>query len=201
VIGADRRQSAATGGNLRRPVAIGGDRARPANVSDRTLDDPVIRSTLIRMTFLPRVSFPPAARGPTALPVHGWLAAAAIAVLAALVVIGVVAGASANAPADGRQRVAVVVDASQGPAAVAAAQRAVSAAERAGADVQLRLPRTSGEQLGSTRLLAAKGYDVVIGAGLAREQAVAPVAARYPQTRFALVDPAQIGPALARAVR
>jgi hypothetical protein len=180
---------------------------RRANVPDRTLDGFVIRSTLIRMTSLPRVSSSP--RGPTwaRLPragdgsARGWLAAVAIVVLAALAVIGAVAGASANAPADGRQRVAVVVDASQGPAAVAAARRAVRDAERTGADVRLRLPRTSAEQLGSTHLFAARGYDLVIGAGISRRTAVAPVAARYPQTRFALVAPDGIAPALARAVR
>jgi basic membrane lipoprotein Med (substrate-binding protein (PBP1-ABC) superfamily) len=165
------------------------------------------------MTSLPRVSFLRSAGGgerpaPRRASIgagrgspRGPLAAAAVIVIAALAVISAVAGASAVQPDDGRQRVAVVVGAGQDPAAVAAAERAVRAAERAGADVDLRLPQSTGEQLGTTHLLAARGYDLVIGAGLAREQAVAPVAARYPQTRFALAEPDAIGPALARAVR
>jgi hypothetical protein len=62
----------------------------------------------------------------------------------------------------------------------------------------LRVPRTAAEQLAVTHLLAARGERTVIGVGLDRRVAVAPVARRYSGTRF-VAAPANAR-ALARAV-
>jgi hypothetical protein len=64
--------------------------------------------------------------------------------------------------------------------------------------VPVRVPQTVAEQLAVTHLLAARGERTVIGVGLDRRVAVAPVAKRYPGTRFVAV-PADAR-ALARAV-
>ena len=56
--------------------------------------------------------------------------------------------------------------------------------------------RTTADQLGVTHVLAASGYDEVITVGVDRRIAIAPVAARYPETRFveALREHAEVGP-------
>jgi basic membrane lipoprotein Med (substrate-binding protein (PBP1-ABC) superfamily) len=101
-------------------------------------------------------------------------------------------------PAEGQSpqppRFVVVVDQSAGrdDAAVAAATRAVKAAR--GADGQLRITRTPTEQLSVTSYFAARGY-AIIGVGLDRGIAVDPVADRYPDARFSLVDAAGVGAA------
>ena len=79
-------------------------------------------------------------------------------------------------------RFVVVVD----TPAVERAAGAVTAAERAtGAEGEVRIARTPTEQLSVTRFFAAQGYDAIVGVGLDEAVAVAPVAARYPATRFA----------------
>ena len=120
---------------------------------------------------------------------------AALVVLA-LGVAGFVIQAEGQSPAP--PRFVVVVDESAGrdQAAVDAATRAVIAAR--GADGQLRITRTPTEQLSVTGYFAARGYDVV-GVGLDREIAVDPVAERYPDTHFTLVEAGGI-PAAASAV-
>jgi hypothetical protein len=92
------------------------------------------------------------------------------------------AGAAVNpAPSQPRERFAIVADA--GLQAEAAA--AVRARERAtGAEGTLRIARTPTEALSVTHLLAAQGYDTVITDGIDERIAVAPVAERYPATRF-----------------
>ena len=112
-----------------------------------------------------------------------------IAGLLALIVFGALQTASA-AP---ERRVAVVVDAAAGPAAIAEAEAAVKAA---GPEAQLRVPRNSTEQLSVTHYLAASGYRLVVGVGLDRDVAVAPVAAEYPRTRFVATEPDQVARAL-----
>jgi len=92
----------------------------------------------------------------------------------ALVAVGVAAPARGDQPG-----VAFVVAASQPPAVI---ERARTIAERTGA--QLRVPVTTADQLGVTHLLAAAGYDEVITVGIDRRIAIAPVAARFPATRF-----------------
>jgi basic membrane lipoprotein Med (substrate-binding protein (PBP1-ABC) superfamily) len=114
-----------------------------------------------------------------------------IAGLLALIVFGGLQTASA-AP---ERRVVVVVDASAGadPAVLDEARAAVKAA---GPAAQLRVPRTSTEQLSVTHYLAAAGYRLVVGVGLDRDVAVAPVAARFPDTRFVAAEPGQVARAL-----
>jgi basic membrane lipoprotein Med (substrate-binding protein (PBP1-ABC) superfamily) len=116
--------------------------------------------------------------------------------LAGLLVLAV-AGCVQVASATPERRVVVVVDASAGrdPAVLAEARAAV---RRAGDGVQLRVPRTSTEQLSVTHYFAAQDYDMVIGVDLDRRVAVTPVAARYPDTRFVDAAPAEIASILAR---
>jgi basic membrane lipoprotein Med (substrate-binding protein (PBP1-ABC) superfamily) len=95
-----------------------------------------------------------------------------------------VAAALAQTPGGDTPKVAVVV---AGPAAaqadvVARARAAVAAPQ--GVHAQLRVPRTSADELGVTHMLAAAGYDAVITVGVDRRVAIAPVAERYPQLRF-----------------
>ena len=137
-------------------------------VRGTALDNLVIRITLIRMT-------------------ERFLVFAG---LLALIVFGGLQTASA-AP---EQQVVVVVDAAAGPAAIAEAQAAVKAA---GSEAQLRVPRTPTEQLSVTHYFAARGYRLVVGVGLDRDVAVAPVASRVPRTRFVAVEPGQVSRALA----
>ena len=100
--------------------------------------------------------------------------------LAGVALALVAVGLAQSAPGD-RTKVAYVVagDAAERPAVVS---RVRSLAARDGA--QLRLPRTTADQLGVTHLLAASGYDTVITLGVDRRIAIAPVAARFPDTRF-----------------
>jgi basic membrane lipoprotein Med (substrate-binding protein (PBP1-ABC) superfamily) len=97
----------------------------------------------------------------------------------------VAAGLAQTAENDPKSKVAVVVAgrAAEQPAVV---ERARAVAEDAGA--QLRVPRSTADQLGVTHLLAAAGYDEVITVGVDRRLAIAPVATRYPETRFVEVS-------------
>jgi len=115
-----------------------------------------------------------------------------IAGLLALAVFGALQTASA-AP---ERRVVVVVDAAAGddPAVLAEARAAVQAA---GPQAQLRVPRTATEQLSVTHYFAAQGYRLVIGVGLDRDVAVAPVKAEFPRTRFVAAQPGQVARAMA----
>jgi hypothetical protein len=113
-----------------------------------------------------------------------------IAGLLALIVFGGLQTASASP----ERRVVVVIDAAAGPAAVAEARAAV---EAAGSEAQLRVPRTYTEQLSVTHYVAAQGYTQVIGVGLDRDIAVAPVAEKFPHTRFVAAEPGQVSRALA----
>jgi basic membrane lipoprotein Med (substrate-binding protein (PBP1-ABC) superfamily) len=113
-----------------------------------------------------------------------------IAGLLALIVFGGLQTASA-AP---ERRVVVVVDATAGPTVLAEAEAAVKAA---GPEAQLRVPRTPTEQLSVTHYFAAQGYRLVVGVGLDRSVAVAPVALEFPHTRFVAVAPGQVARALA----
>jgi basic membrane lipoprotein Med (substrate-binding protein (PBP1-ABC) superfamily) len=115
-----------------------------------------------------------------------------ITALLALFATGCVHAASA-AP---ERKVVVVVDATAGvdPAVLAEAEAAV---ERAEGEVQLRVPRTTTEQLSVTHYFAAKRYDVVVGVGLDRRVAVRPVASRFADTRFETAQPGRVAAALA----
>jgi basic membrane lipoprotein Med (substrate-binding protein (PBP1-ABC) superfamily) len=129
-----------------------------------------------------------------------WIALPAL-VLAVLVVAGFVFQAEGQTVAP--RKIAVVVDTSHGPDAALAARAAhvLGAAEAAGAQGQLRVTRTSTEQLSVTHYLAAKGYDVIVGVGLDRAVAVDPVTAKYPGTAIETVSPDGLGAAVAAAQR
>jgi basic membrane lipoprotein Med (substrate-binding protein (PBP1-ABC) superfamily) len=117
------------------------------------------------------------------IPIAGLLALAVFAIVQA-------------APAAPERRVVVVVDAAAGrdPAVLDEARAAVA---RAGSEAQLRVPRTPTEQLSVTHYFAARHYTLVIGVGLDDAHAVAPVAARYPRTRFVSATPGHVAEALA----
>ena len=117
------------------------------------------------------------------LPIAGLLALAIFACVQA-------------APAASERRVVVVVDAAAGrdPAVLDEARAAVA---RAGSEAQLRVPRTATEQLSVTHYFAVKRYDLVVGVGLDRRGAVAPVAARFPHTVFVSARPGRVAQALA----
>jgi basic membrane lipoprotein Med (substrate-binding protein (PBP1-ABC) superfamily) len=104
----------------------------------------------------------------------------AVVALALVAGSAVAAGLAQTAETD-QPKVAIVVagQAAQQPAVV---ERARALAAEQGA--QLRVPRTTADQLGVTHLLAASGYDEVITVGVDRRVAIAPVAARFPDTRF-----------------
>lgn len=94
---------------------------------------------------------------------------------------GLVAGLSAApvAPAPrAADRVAVVVDGSGPGAETRIAAARTDARER---NAALRIPRTLHDQLSVTAMLAAQGYDIVVGYGLEEHAAIAPLdgAVRY----------------------
>jgi hypothetical protein len=126
-----------------------------------------------------------------------WLALPVLVVLA-LGVAGFVFQAEGQSPVP--PRFVVVVDESAGrdAAAVDAATRVVT--DTRGAEAELRITRTPTEQLSVTRYFAARGYDIV-GVGLDPEIAVDPVAERYPDTRFTLVQAGGIPAAASAAAR
>jgi hypothetical protein len=109
--------------------------------------------------------------------------------LTALAVLAGAAQATGGAEPPARDGVAVVL-------AGKAAQRGDLAEALKG--VPVRVPRSAAEELAVTHLLAAQGERTVIGVGLDHRVAVAPVAQRYPGTRF-VAAPANAR-ALARAI-
>ena len=113
-------------------------------------------------------------------------------------VAGFVLPAAGQSPAPAKFVVVVDESAGRDDAAVDAATRAVTAAR--GDDGELRITRTPTEQLSVTSYFAARGYDVV-GVGLDPDIAVDPVAERYPDTRFSLVDAGGLDAAVAAAAR
>jgi hypothetical protein len=114
-----------------------------------------------------------------------------------------VAAGCAGPVAGSQPRVLVVLAgrAAEDPALVQRAQALVADAD--GAQAQLRVPRTTTEQLAVTHLFAVRGYDEIIGVGLDGRVAVAPVRARYRSVRFTAAAPTAAGlaRALARAGR
>jgi hypothetical protein len=113
-----------------------------------------------------------------------WLALPVLVVLA-LGVAGFAIQAEGQSPAPPRYMVVVDESAGRDDTAVDVATRLVTATR--GADAELRITRTATEQLSVTRYFAALGYDIV-GVGLDEAIAVDPVAERYPDTRFSLVE-------------
>jgi hypothetical protein len=116
----------------------------------------------------------------------------------AATVLAAVAAGCAQVAEGSQQKVLVVLggQAAQSPALIERAQQAVAASD---AEVQLRVPQTSTEELGVTHMAAARRYDTVIAVDLDRRVSVEPVAERYPHVRF--VDAAANGDAIARALQ
>jgi hypothetical protein len=116
--------------------------------------------------------------------------------IAGVLALTVVSGLQPTETAPDRRAV-VVIDAAaaRDPAVLAEARAAV---EAAGGDAQLRVPRTSTEQLSVTHLFAARGYGLVVGVGLDRRIAVTPVAKRFPRTTFVTAARGQVAQALGR---
>lgn len=111
-------------------------------------------------------------------------------------VLAVFAGSAIASPEDTRSKGAIVV------AGTAANDRATLAdahavAEATGSD--LRVVKTSAEQLGVIHVLAARGYDEVVTVGVDRRTAIAPVAEKYPRTRFVAAKANGLGAAMSGA--
>jgi hypothetical protein len=119
--------------------------------------------------------------------------------LAALALVAAAAAACTPPAAGDPPRVAVVLGgrAAGDPALLAQARRL--AAQIRSAEVQLRVPRTPTEELGVTHLLAAAGYDAVVGVDLDRQVSVAPVARRFPRMHFVTARPATLAAAVCAA--
>jgi hypothetical protein len=133
-------------------------------------------------------------------PNHRWLAVPALVVLL-LFAAGFVI--EADSRTEQPTRVLVVVDTAgdTDPALVRSATDALAAAERAGADAELRVTRTPTEQLSVTHYFAAKGFDTVVGVGLDPAIAVDPVAERFPGTRFTAATEQDLAAAAESAAR
>jgi hypothetical protein len=110
-----------------------------------------------------------------------------LATLAVLAGVAQAAGGTSPAARDGGVAVVLAGKAGQRNDLIKAAR-----------GVPVRVPRSATEELAVTHLLAAQGARTVLGVGLDRRVAVAPVARHYPGTRF-VAAPANAR-ALARAV-
>jgi hypothetical protein len=105
-------------------------------------------------------------------------AAIALAIFAS----SAVAAALASTPASDEPQRALVV------AGAAAEQPGVAKAFAARAHADVRVVYATADQLGVTHMLAARGYDTVLTVGVDRDHAIAPVARKYPETRFVEVS-------------
>jgi basic membrane lipoprotein Med (substrate-binding protein (PBP1-ABC) superfamily) len=102
-------------------------------------------------------------------------------VVPAGIALALFAGSAIASPEGDTSKRAIVV---AGPAAT---DKAALQAARATADTQhadLKVVRTTAEQLGVVHMLAARGYDTVVTVGVDRRTAIAPVAEKYPRVRF-----------------
>ena len=96
-------------------------------------------------------------------------------------IAAVFAGSAIASPEDLTSQRAIVV-AGAAVTDKAALTRAHAVAQATGAD--LKVVRTTAEELGVVHLLAARGYDTVVTMGVDRRSVVAPVAEKYPRVRF-----------------
>jgi basic membrane lipoprotein Med (substrate-binding protein (PBP1-ABC) superfamily) len=115
--------------------------------------------------------------------------------IAGVLALAIFACVQAAPAAPEQRRVVVVVDAAAGrdPAVLDEARAAVA---RAGAEAQLRVPRTATEQLSVTHYFAALGYDLVVGVGLDDRVAVTPVERKFPRTEFVSARPGHVAEAV-----
>ena len=138
-----------------------------------------------------------------------WIACALLAVLdVALVLLGTLRGPSpSRSPSDAtpaairaggrRLRIGLVFDVG-GLGDKSFNDSAWVGVERArrelGAEVELVEPGDGADRESGLRLLAAKGFDLVIGVGFVFSDDIYAIAGEYPGTRFACVDYSKYGP-------
>lgn len=117
--------------------------------------------------------------------------------IAAGIVLALFAGSAIASPEDETSKAAIVV------AGAAATDKTVLAhahtvAETTGSD--LKVVKTTADQLGVVHMLAARGYDTVVTVGVDRRIAIAPVAEKYPHVRFVAAKANGLGAAMSGAV-
>jgi hypothetical protein len=112
--------------------------------------------------------------------------------LGAIALIGAAAAACTQPAAGDPPRVAVVLGGRAASDPALLAQAGALATRAGGADVRLRIARTPTEELAVTHVLAAEGYDAVVGLDLDRAVSIAPVARRFPHVRFVSARPATL---------
>lgn len=112
-------------------------------------------------------------------------------------VLAVFAGSAIASPEPGSTRSAIVVAGSAATDKDALAN-AHEVAEATGSD--LKVVRSSAEQLGVVHMLAARGYDSVVTVGVDRRTVIAPVAGKYPRVRFVAAEASGLSAAISGAV-
>jgi hypothetical protein len=112
-------------------------------------------------------------------------------------VLAVFAGSAIASPEPGSTKSAIVVAGSAATDKDALAN-AHEVAEATGSD--LKVVRSSAEQLGVVHMLAARGYDSVVTVGVDRRTAIAPVAGKYPRVRFVAAEASGLSAAISGAV-
>lgn len=112
-------------------------------------------------------------------------------------VLAVFAGSAIASPEPDGTRSAIVVAGSAATDRDALAN-AHEVAEATGSD--LKVVRSSAEQLGVVHMLAARGYDKVVTVGVDRRTAIAPVAGKYPRVRFVAAEANGLSAAISGAV-
>ncbi|RKQ91198.1 hypothetical protein C8N24_1018 [Solirubrobacter pauli] len=112
-------------------------------------------------------------------------------------VLAVFAGSAIASPEPGSTKSAIVVAGSAATDRDALAN-AHEVAEATGSD--LKVVRSSAEQLGVVHMLAARGYDKVVTVGVDRRTAIAPVAGKYPRVRFVAAEANGLSAAISGAV-
>ena len=116
--------------------------------------------------------------------------------LPAAIALALFAGSAIASPEDNTSQRAIVV------AGVAANDKAAltqAHAVAAATDADLKVVKTTAEQLGVVHMLAARGYDTVVTVGVDRHSAIAPVAEKYPRVRFVAAKANGLGAAMSGA--
>ena len=112
------------------------------------------------------------------------------------IALALFAGSAIASPEDNTSQRAIVV------AGVAANDKAAltqAHAVAAATDADLKVVKTTAEQLGVVHMLAARGYDTVVTVGVDRHSAIAPVAEKYPRVRFVAAKANGLGAAMSGA--
>ncbi|MBE2320876.1 hypothetical protein DVA67_033265 [Solirubrobacter sp. CPCC 204708] len=112
------------------------------------------------------------------------------------IALALVAGTAIASPEDHRSQRAIVV---AGAAATDKAALKQAHAVATATDADLKVVKTTAEQLGVIHMLAARDYDVVVTVGVDRSSAVAPVAEKFPRVRFVAAKANGLGAAMSGA--